>query len=132
MGWIKILPRKKTIKSPGKTPSLRGTVLLDCASDIGIAIWGEFTQSLEEGRKYQFHNLNLQNIFGNKLSTTPTTTAIVPDQIEEMPILSDDVFKKYIDHEEEINIILKLKICYPELVSTQSDRWCSMHKWKMW
>ena len=34
-----------------------------------------------------------------------------------MPILSDDVIKKYIDHEEEINIKLNPKIC-PELVGT--------------
>ena len=35
-----------------------------------------------------------------------------------MPILSEDVIKKYIDHEEKININLKPKICCPELVST--------------
>ena len=76
------------------------------------------TQSIEEGRKYEFHNLNLNNFFGKKLSTTPTITAIVSDEIEEMPILSDDVIKKYIDHEEKINIKLNPKICCPELVGT--------------
>ena len=35
-----------------------------------------------------------------------------------MPILSDDVIKKYIDHEEEINIKVNPKICCPELVGT--------------
>ena len=43
---------------------------------------------------------------------------MVSADIEEMPILSDDVIKKYIDHEEEINIKLKLKICCAELVGT--------------
>ena len=38
MGWIKILPGKKTIQSLDKTTSLRGAILLDCTSDIGIAI----------------------------------------------------------------------------------------------
>ena len=118
MGWIKLLPGKKTIQSSGKTNSLREAILFDHTSDIRITIWGEFTQSIEEGRKYKFHNLNLKNFFGKKLSTTPNTTAIVCDEIEEMPILSDDVIKKYIDHEEEINIKLNTKICCPELVGT--------------
>ena len=74
----------------------------------------EMTQSIEEGRKDEFHNLNLKNFFGKKLSTTPTTTAIVSDEIEEMPIFSDDVIKEYIDHEEETD----LQICCPELVGT--------------
>ena len=76
------------------------------------------TQSVEEGRKYEFHNLNLNNFFGKKLTTTPTLSAIVSDEIEEMPILSDHVIKKYIDHEEKINIKLNPKICCPELVGT--------------
>ena len=50
-------------------------------------------QSIEEDRNYEFHNLDLKNFFGKKLSTTPTTTAIISDEIEEMPILSDDVIK---------------------------------------
>ena len=79
---------------------------------------GELIQWVEKGRKYEFHNLNLNNFFGKKLSTTPTTTAIASGEIEEMPILSDDVIKKYIDHEEEINIKLDSKICCPELVGT--------------
>ena len=66
-------------------------------------MWGELTQSIEEGRKYEFYNLNLKNFFGKKLSITPSTTAIISDEKEEIPILSDDVIKKYIDHEEEIN-----------------------------
>ena len=61
------------------------------------------TQSVKEDRKYEFHNLNLKSFFGNKLSTAPTTTAIISDEKEEMPILSDDIIKKYIDHEEEIH-----------------------------
>ena len=76
------------------------------------------TQSTEEGRKYGFHNLNLNIFFGKKLSTRTTSTAIVSDEIEEMPIMSDHVVKKYIDHEEEINIKLNPKICCPELVGT--------------
>ena len=56
MGWIKFLPGKKTIQSPGKTNSLREAILFDHTSDIDITIWGELTQSIEEGRKYEFHN----------------------------------------------------------------------------
>ena len=41
---------------------------------------GELIQSIEEGRKYEFHNLNLNISFGKKLSTTPTTTAIASDE----------------------------------------------------
>ena len=89
----KILPGKKTIQSPGKTNSLREAILFGNTSDVGITIWGELMQSIEEGRKYVFQNLNLKNFFGKKLSTTPTTTAIISDKIEEMPILSDDVIK---------------------------------------
>ena len=40
MGWIKFLPRKKTIQSPGETNSLREAILFDHTSDIGITIWG--------------------------------------------------------------------------------------------
>ena len=35
-----------------------------------------------------------------------------------MPVLSDDVIKKYIHHEEQINIKLNPKIYCPELVGT--------------
>ena len=76
------------------------------------------TQSIEEGRKYEFHNLSQKNFFGEKLFATPTTTVVVSDEKEEMPILSDNVIKKYIDHEEEINIKLNPKICCPELVGS--------------
>ena len=116
MGWIKFLPGKKTIQSPGKTNSLREVILVDHTSDIGKTLLGELTQSIEEGRKYEFHNLNLKNFFGKELSVTPTTTVILSDEIEEIPILSDNVIKKYIDHEEEISIKLNPKICCPELV----------------
>ena len=118
MGWIKCLPGKKTIQLPSKTNSLREAILFDHTNDIGITIWGEQTQSIEEGRKYEFHNLNLKYFFGKKLSTTPTTTAIASDEIEGMTVLSDHVIKKCIDHEEEINIKLNPKICCPELVGT--------------
>ena len=64
-------------------------------------------------RKYKFHNLN-GDFFSKKLSTTPTTTAVVSDEIEDMPILSDDVIKKHIDHEQEINIKLNPKMYCPE------------------
>ena len=84
MGWIKFLPGKKTIQSPGKTNSLCEAILFDHSSDI---------------------------------SSTPTASAIVSDEIEEMPILSGYVVKKYIDNEEEINVKLYPRIC-PELVGT--------------
>ena len=81
MGWIKFLPGKKTILSPGETNSLCEAILFDHTSDIDITVWGELTQSIEEGRKYKFHNLNLKNFSGKKLLTTPTTTAIASDEI---------------------------------------------------
>ena len=40
MKWIKFLPGKKTIQSPGKTKSLSKAILFDHISDIGITIWG--------------------------------------------------------------------------------------------
>ena len=47
-----------------------------------------------------------------------------------MPILSGDVIKKYIYHEEEINIKLKPKIYCPELVGTNltADTACTNDK----
>ena len=83
MGWIKFLPGKKTIQSPGKTNSLCEAILFDHTSDISITIWGELTQSIEAGRKYEFHNLNLKNFSSKTSSTIPTTTAVVFDEIEE-------------------------------------------------
>ena len=118
MEWIKLLPGKKTVQSPAKTNSLREAISFDHISDIGITICEEMTKSIEEGRKCKFHKLNLHSFFGKKLSTTPTTTTIVSDEIEEMAILSDDVIKKYIDHKEETNIKLNPKVCCPELVGT--------------
>ena len=55
---------------------------------------------------------------------------MVSADIEEMPILSDDVIKKYIDREEEINIKLNLKICCAELVGTnlRIDAACANYK----
>ena len=78
----------------------------------------------------EFHNLNLKNCFGKKSSTTPSTTAIVSDEIEDMPILSDDVIKKYIYDDKEINIKLNPKICYSELVDTNLtvDAACTNNK----
>ena len=64
MGWIKFLPGKKTIQSPSKTNSLREAILFDHTSDIGITVWEQLTQSIEKGRKYEFHNLNLTNFLG--------------------------------------------------------------------
>ena len=117
-GWIKFLPGKKTNQSPGKINSLSAAILFNHTSDIGITIWGESTRSINEGRNYEFYNLNLKNVFGKKLSMALTTTAIVCNEMEEMSILSDDVLKKYIDHEEETNIKLNPKISCPELVGT--------------
>ena len=47
-----------------------------------------------------------------------------------MPILSNDVIKKYTGHEEEINIKLNPKICCPELVGTNQavDAACTNDK----
>ena len=87
-------------------------------------------ESIEEGKKHEFHDLNLKNFLGKKLSTTATSTAIVSDKTEEMPVLSDDVIKKYIDHEEEINNKLNPKISCPELVGTNliTDAACTNDK----
>ena len=131
MGWIKFLPGKKTIQSPGKSNSQPEATLFDHISDIDKTIWGRgLTQLIEEGRKYKFDNVDLKNSFGKKLSTTPTTTAIASDEMEEMPILSDNVIKKYIDNEEEINIKLNPIICCPELVGTKLiiHATCTNHK----
>ena len=54
MGWMKFLPGKETIQSTGKTNSLREAIFFDHTNDIGITIWGKLTQSIEEGRKYDF------------------------------------------------------------------------------
>ena len=89
MGWIKFLPGKKTSQSTGKTNSLREANLFDHTSDIGISICGGLTQFKFKFKlkfKFKFHNLNLKDFFRKKLSTTPTTTAIVSNEIEEMPI----------------------------------------------
>ena len=65
-------------------------------------------------QKVQISQLKSKDFFGKKLSTTPTTTAMVSDEIEDMPILSDDVIKKHTDHEQEINIKLNPKMYCPE------------------
>ena len=65
-------------------------------------------------QKVQISQLKSKDFFGKKLSTTPTTTAMVSDEIEDMPILPDDVIKKYNDHEQEINIKLNPKMYCPE------------------
>ena len=57
---------------------------------------GELTQLIEEGRKYKFHNINLKSFVRKKSSTTPTTTAITSDEIEETPILSEDVIAELV------------------------------------
>ena len=42
MGWIKFLPEKETIQSPGKTNSLHEAILFDHTSDIGKTILREW------------------------------------------------------------------------------------------
>ena len=54
MGWVKFLPGKKTIQSPGKTNSLREAILFEHTSDISITIWRELTQSFEEVESTNF------------------------------------------------------------------------------
>ena len=66
-------------------------------------------------KKAESTTLKPKEFSGKKLSRTP---AIVSDEIEETPILSDNIIKKHIDHEEEINIQLNPKVCCPELVGT--------------
>ena len=54
MKWLKFLPGKKTIQSPGKTNSLREAILFEHTSDISITIWRELTQSFEEVESTNF------------------------------------------------------------------------------
>ena len=54
MGWIKFLPGKKTIQSPGKTNSLREAILFDHTSDIGITIWGNWYNELKKAESTNF------------------------------------------------------------------------------
>ena len=54
IGWIKFLPRKKTIPSPSKTNSLREATLFDDISDIGITIWGKLTHQLKKAESANF------------------------------------------------------------------------------
>ena len=42
MGWIKFLPEKETIQSPGKTNSLHEAILFDHTSEIGKTILREW------------------------------------------------------------------------------------------
>ena len=89
MEWIKFLPGKKTIQSPGKTNGLREVILFDHTSDIGITIWGEGGEidTINWRRqKVRVSQLKSKGFFGKKLSTALNTTAIVSDEIEEMPI----------------------------------------------
>ena len=64
LGWIKFLLEKKIIHSPDKSNNLREAILFDHTSEIGITISGELTQLIQEGRMYQFYNLNLNIFFG--------------------------------------------------------------------
>ena len=56
------------------------------------------------------------NFFGVKLTTTTSASALVSGENGELPILSDDDFKKYIDHEDEVNTKLNPKLCCPKLL----------------
>ena len=94
MRCIKFLPGKKTIQSPGKTNCPRRAILFDPTSDIGKTIWRDLTQSIEEGRKYEFHNLNVKIFLGKKLSTTPTTTAFVKCQSCQTILLKSTLIMK--------------------------------------
>ena len=92
MEWIKFLPGKKIIHSTGKTNSLHEAILIDHTSYIGITIWRELTQSIEEGRKYKFYNLNLRNFLGLKLSTTKLNRKICCTELVGTNLTVDEAY----------------------------------------
>ena len=54
MGWIKFLPGKKTIQSPGKTNSLREAILFDHTSEIRIKYGGNWNNKLKKAESANF------------------------------------------------------------------------------
>ena len=92
MEWIKFLPGKKIIHSTGKTNSLHEAILIDHTNYIGITIWRELTQSIEEGRKYKFYNLNLRNFLGLKLSTTKLNRKICCTELVGTNLTVDEAY----------------------------------------
>ena len=54
MGWVKFLPGKKTIQSPGKTNSLREAILFDHTSEIRIKYGGNWNNKLKKAESANF------------------------------------------------------------------------------
>ena len=79
--------------------------------DLSLTVWGDLIDTIDGGKRYELHNLFLQIIFGVKLTTTTSGSELVLGENGELPILSDDDFKKYIDHEDEVNTKLNPKLC---------------------
>lgn len=61
---------------------------------------GDLIDTIHEGKRYELHNLVLQNYFGVKLATATITSALVSGKSGELAVLSDGDFEKYIDHED--------------------------------
>ena len=88
--------------------------------DVSLTVWGDLIDTIDGGKRYELHNLVLQFFFGVKLTTTTSANELVLGENGELPILSDDDFKKYIDREDEVNTKLTPKLCCPESSGTNA------------
>ena len=85
---------------------------------MSLTVRGDLIDTIDGGKRYELHNLVLQIIFGVKLTTTTSASELVLGENGELPILWDDDFKKYIDHEDEVNTKLNPKLFCPESSAT--------------
>ena len=98
--------------------TLHENVFFNHTGHVSLTVWGDLIDTIDGGKRYELHNSVLKIVFGVKLTTTTSASALVLGENGELPILLDDDFKKYIDHEDEVNAKLNPKLCCPELSGT--------------
>ena len=100
--------------------TLREDIFFDHMEHVSLTVWGDLIHTIDGGKRDELYELQLgPQIFGGcEINYNNFSKCIVFGSKQELPILSDDNFKKYIDHENGVNAKLNSKSCCLELSGT--------------
>ena len=127
MGWIKFLPGKKTIQSPGKTNSLREAILFDHTTDIDNNMGGIDTINWRR-EKVWISQLKSKEVFWSEIiHNTYYKCNHIWWNRRNANLVRLKVHWSW--RRDKYQIILENM---SRISRHHSDHWCSMNKWQMW
>ena len=114
-GCIKWLSDAMPVTINGdRTSLLREAILFDKTTDIPITVWEDHFQNIDEYTWYHFTRLNLKNYFGQKLSTTKSTSITKEDTDTPIPQLNDTEIDHYVNQTNSFQKKEEI-LCCPEI-----------------